>query len=131
MKLNLPMIKIWIEVLRSGKYKQTTGALRKARINNQFEYCCLGVLCDITRPILGNHWFYDKVSQRNFIHDKVFNLKQKFWLPQNVVMYMGFDDHNPWFLAVLNDKEVPFTAIAKQIFSIVVKEDQGWWQNKV
>jgi hypothetical protein len=32
----------WIAALRSGKYKQGHGALKK---NNN--YCCLGVLCDI------------------------------------------------------------------------------------
>jgi hypothetical protein len=32
----------WVESLRSGKYKQGQGYLRKG--NN---YCCLGVLCDL------------------------------------------------------------------------------------
>lgn len=32
----------WVEALRSGKYKQGQGYLRKG--NN---YCCLGVLCDL------------------------------------------------------------------------------------
>lgn len=34
----------WVKALRSGKYKQTTGRLN--RIGN---YCCLGVLCDISK----------------------------------------------------------------------------------
>lgn len=34
----------WIAALRSGEYKQTKGALRKAD-----GFCCLGVLCDLTR----------------------------------------------------------------------------------
>lgn len=43
--------KEWITALRSGKYKQ--GHLRLARRVNllekeaEFEYCCLGVLCEI------------------------------------------------------------------------------------
>lgn len=32
----------WIKALRSGKYKQGTGCLRKGD-----EYCCLGVLCEV------------------------------------------------------------------------------------
>lgn len=32
----------WIKALRSGKYKQGTGCLRKGN-----EYCCLGVLCEV------------------------------------------------------------------------------------
>lgn len=40
----------WLEALRSGKYPQTRGKLRRTEpgINEQnLGYCCLGVLCDI------------------------------------------------------------------------------------
>lgn len=33
----------WLEALRSGKYKQGRGRLRQGD-----EFCCLGVLCDIS-----------------------------------------------------------------------------------
>jgi hypothetical protein len=36
----------WLEALRSGKYQQGRGVLR--RLNDT--YCCLGVLCDILGP---------------------------------------------------------------------------------
>jgi hypothetical protein len=36
----------WIDALRSGKYKQGRHCLR----NDNNEYCCLGVLCDIIDP---------------------------------------------------------------------------------
>lgn len=32
----------WMNALRSGEYKQSTGHLR-----NDYGFCCLGVLCDI------------------------------------------------------------------------------------
>lgn len=34
----------WLEALRSGKYKQGRGELRS--VNDEF--CCLGVLCDVS-----------------------------------------------------------------------------------
>lgn len=34
----------WLEALRSGKYKQGTGALRYGDA-----FCCLGVLCDVSK----------------------------------------------------------------------------------
>lgn len=34
----------WLEALRSGKYKQGRGKLRSV----DDEFCCLGVLCDIS-----------------------------------------------------------------------------------
>lgn len=38
-------IEQWVSALRSGKYKQTKGALQ-----NQDGYCCLGVACDLFIP---------------------------------------------------------------------------------
>lgn len=36
----------WVEALRSGKYKQTTGNLKTSKEGECF-YCCLGVLCEV------------------------------------------------------------------------------------
>lgn len=41
----------WVEALRSGKYEQGHGALRK-----DDKFCCLGVLCDVVDP---NGWSED------------------------------------------------------------------------
>jgi hypothetical protein len=38
----------WVRALRSGKYRQGTGALR----SKDDEYCCMGVLCEV----LGLEW---------------------------------------------------------------------------
>jgi hypothetical protein len=52
--------KVWVEALRSGRYQQGTGVLR----NEQNEFCCLGVLCDLGekkawhRPH-GEDWGYE------------------------------------------------------------------------
>lgn len=45
-----PLQKEWIAALRSGKYKQGKNALH--RISSD-EWCCLGVLCDLTSDRLG------------------------------------------------------------------------------
>lgn len=44
----------WVRALRSGKYNQTQGTLR-----NSQGYCCLGVLCDISKEgeWAGNHYW--------------------------------------------------------------------------
>jgi hypothetical protein len=44
-KVNKEYKEKWVEALRSGKYKQGKGCLKKGD-----EYCCLGVLCDIVDP---------------------------------------------------------------------------------
>ena len=40
----------WVTALRSGKYKQTTGALRRVTADGESGFCCLGVLCDVVDP---------------------------------------------------------------------------------
>jgi len=42
MKMPVEKIETWIEVLRSGLYKQTKGKLQDHK-----GFCCLGVACDI------------------------------------------------------------------------------------
>ena len=38
----------WVKALRSGKYKQGKGWLRKSSgPKKKSEFCCLGVLCDL------------------------------------------------------------------------------------
>lgn len=39
--------KLWIAALRSGKYKQTNGALHRIDYEGNSSFCCLGVLCDL------------------------------------------------------------------------------------
>jgi len=42
--MNKEIKKLWLEALRSGKYKQGRGQLHNPSEN---VFCCLGVLCDI------------------------------------------------------------------------------------
>lgn len=60
--------KKWIKVLRSGKYKQTKGALRVEE-DGKPSYCCLGVLCEVIgmkfhriETNTGQSFFYGKDS---------------------------------------------------------------------
>jgi hypothetical protein len=48
----------WIEALRSGKFPQATGELKKIRSGEVVGFCCLGVLCELTGK--------DGPSQSNF-----------------------------------------------------------------
>jgi len=48
-KLPISFKERWIEALRSGKYKQTSGELYKSfeAYPNTYGYCCLGVVCKV------------------------------------------------------------------------------------
>lgn len=100
----------WIKALLSGKYKQGRGALKTPKR----EYCCLGVLCDITK---GRQWGVDYSGQYCVeIEDDTYQL----FAPDN------FIDHDAQRqLSAMNDGEhvdggqvkrpVNFTRIAKWI----------------
>lgn len=47
MKLNKKVKDKWVKALRSGEYQQGSGKLKTKYSNNDFEYCCLGVACEI------------------------------------------------------------------------------------
>ena len=57
----------WIEALRSGKYRQTTGTLR-----DRDGFCCLGVLCDISekgkwvREEEDECWYFEGLHHSDF-----------------------------------------------------------------
>jgi hypothetical protein len=49
------VFKLWVDALRSGEYKKSTGALR-TRHGDRVGYCCFGVLCDLARLDGGDDW---------------------------------------------------------------------------
>ena len=52
LKLSASLKARWVKALRSGKFKQSTGTLKD--VNNSGDvvgYCCLGVLCAISKPV--------------------------------------------------------------------------------
>lgn len=60
MKLTKQLLQKWVKALRSGKYKQGEGELRN---NNHF--CCLGVLCDISKA---GRWLEDPDNFGSFTY---------------------------------------------------------------
>lgn len=57
--MNPKVKKLWIEALRSGKYKQ--GIKRLRTVKNR--YCCLGVLCDLYAKEHGKRWSRDTMGE--------------------------------------------------------------------
>lgn len=82
----------WLRALRSGKYKQTEGALNKG---NQ-RMCCLGVLCDIVDP---KGW--TKTSD-GFRHHGKYSFP-----PSSVSLKVGLTRDDELELAEVNDEREP------------------------
>lgn len=100
--------KLWVEALRSGKYKQGSGRLRTF----SDAYCCLGVLCDLHRKETGRQW------RRNSHGDWVY-LSATGALPEEVSNWAGLKCGNPALgldsAISHNDSGTPFPDIADRI----------------
>ena len=118
-----PEIKtLWIEALRSGKFKQGNGKLRKLDIETgEEQHCCLGVLCDLAEEA--------GVIQRYVDDDDIHvyftpaSDRSREFLPIAVQRWAGFQygDNSPDIpqvgesLVGLNDNGKTFTEIANLI----------------
>lgn len=104
--------KIWVEALRSGRYRKGTRVLRN--INNEF--CCLGVLCDlyvlhtkksewVLGTILGTTTYYLSGD-----YDYEYET-----LPSMVVDWAGFDpsiiSDGSFHVRLVNNEEVDITTV--------------------
>jgi hypothetical protein len=92
----------WVEALRSGRYQQGTGLLRK-----DDAYCCLGVLCDLVEPENWERYPSGTYGQR--VHDGN-NL-----LPGHIASLTKIDQNSQWDLANMNDRGKTFAEIADHI----------------
>lgn len=107
----------WVKRLRSGKYMQGTGALRRTPVlSEQDKFCCLGVLCEIAveqgvipppaRNGAAGSWNYgpsDAIPAYVTMP------------PPKVLQWAGLGQMSANLLASLNDKGETFGEIAKRI----------------
>lgn len=110
-----PEVKIlWLEALRSGRYLQGKGALRKGDA-----YCCLGILCDLHAQAHGFRWDPYGIDTNGSRHHRYF--LHSGGLPPEVQAWAGVEGDGayhadpPYSLAVENDAGLTFTEIAQKI----------------
>lgn len=97
--------KLWLEALKSEKYKQGRGALKK-----KDRFCCLGVLCDLHRIR-----FKKEKWGKQGKHFEVY-LGCSIELPEAVRKWAKLKERNPIIdsihLSAYNDKGSSFNEIA-------------------
>lgn len=101
----------WLEALRSGKYKQGKNHLQ----DNDNNFCCLGVLCDIYDP---SKW--EKIF--NVADAYTYNRESSSILPENIAYILGIgrfgyyvEEGTLFSLTELNDQGSTFSEIADVI----------------
>lgn len=111
--MNQDIKKRWVEALRSGKYKQTRGALKDDQ-----GFCCLGVLCDLAAQDGIGKWEGVKLDGFHDGDNCTWSLPT-----QKVVHWAGIISTNPKVfmpatnseLSFINDEGMSFEGIAKLI----------------
>jgi hypothetical protein len=103
----------WIAALRSGKYAQGTGGLRRLNRDGGDVYCCLGVLGDVVAKAAGCSWVneaWEPGTNYGFLSsdDQIYHTGKlpSAFLPEDV----------QWRLIAMNDTErVDFDVIADYV----------------
>jgi hypothetical protein len=83
---NKDHIRRWVMALRSGKYEQTTGALRKGDA-----YCCLGVACEVSGV---GEWRGSTTADLLPAYGND-DYRESGILPTPVINWLGLDDGDP------------------------------------
>lgn len=107
---------LWIEALKSGKYKQGPGQLKKS-INKRVTYCCLGVLCDLARKDGGPKWngLPHREDSNTLRIDYEYDRSLEKISP-DIKHFMGFDTTEEKMLMEMNDfASYTFKDIAEEI----------------
>lgn len=84
LKLRPEVKALWLEALRSGKYEQARGSLRKIVDGTTRGHCCLGVLCDVHQKTAGTKGVW---KEDEYIGST--------GTPPNEVMLWAFENFDP------------------------------------
>jgi hypothetical protein len=91
--MNAQIKERWLTALRSGNYSQGKNLLR----DEQNDYCCLGVLCDVVKADYGLDWVPDPVNGRLGFDGNYMEL------PDSILEGVGLDRGTTRHLVNLND----------------------------
>ena len=108
----------WLAALRSGEYKQTEGRLRRQQKDGSWNYCCLGVACDVLKPDGWGTIENGEGPSRNWAWHYTFadpELGSTAYLPEDLGDLIGVDMTWQSRLSIRNDNGETFEQIADLI----------------
>lgn len=114
---NKENLKAVVAALRSGEYKQGTGALKSTSLHGAPAHCCLGVACDVSG--LGK-WSDAGAGLERYTVNADTCDHCTGYLPTRVGEWLGFNVNGDWkeemkSLALLNDSGASFLDIADRL----------------
>ena len=111
--MNKKVKKIWLVALKSGKYTQAKGRLRRRTWMGEDSFCCLGVLCDlsITHLNTSSRWADTRgqLGSEGTLASRVFKFNDEGSgvvgrLPGEVRKWAGLTIDNAHGLSTINDR---------------------------
>lgn len=90
----------WVKALRSGEYAKGTSCLMAEPRNNEFQYCCLGVLGAEMTP--------EFVAVQSNVCAEFAIAGETAYLPDDLAILWGLDESTQHELAEINDKAEDF-----------------------
>lgn len=113
--------KRWVDALRSGRYRQTRGALRDRANTKNEAFCCLGVMCDVHNSKL---WHNEKYGFTGYDSLPPYSVWSEFLIVHSDDEELSFYDGD---YANMNDElNLTFDEIA-DIIVIETIERNGKW----
>jgi hypothetical protein len=103
----------WVEALQSGNFTQGRGLLR----STDDRYCCLGVLCEVYRRYNHNNVDWTLRKSSTYYDFMVGEEISSVALPKTIMAWAELNERQEGVLMNLNDRDVPFDAIANVIDS--------------
>lgn len=108
MEPNIENIKLWVEALRSGKYKQAQKALA-----NEDGHCCLGVACDTFLINTGIGKWLPAEEERMAFATPSFDQGTESYMPAEVQEWLGLPNDPP--LPFLNEGDMESQEYASEL----------------
>jgi len=87
--MNKEKIRLLVDALRSGKYKQARNRLKKTDKQRHPMYCCLGVGC-LLAGLEAKPYMRNSVGGKNWMFDD-----SSTFLPERARLFFGFDKSDP------------------------------------
>lgn len=125
MAVNKARVRLFVEALRSKRFRQTNGTLALYDSTaKKVKYCCLGVACEVARNAEdgldlprtrdGKHYLYGKEGTSD-VKEGTSDVEFSF-LPKSVREWFGFDGDNPELIITMADMEHSKSEQAKESF---------------
>lgn len=126
---NKELVKLWVEALRSGQYRQIADRLRR-ELDTGYGYCCLGVLCEIAKPLASEELLERKLQDDGYIPTEINKLLQQQAIDGSLIarfreLVVQMPSGNLTAVTILNDDlQMSFNEIADLLEQTHLKESQ-------